>query len=72
MTVAQDNLQREQERLLPADDLAPYAGKWVAVREGRVVATDLDPVSLRNHAEVSAEDVLWHVPAPTDGGLYIL
>lgn len=72
MTVTQEKLAREQERLLPTGDLAPYAGQWVAIRDGRVVANDLDPVSLRNQPGVGPDDVFWHVPAPHEGGVYIL
>jgi len=69
MTV--EELEREQQRLLPKEDLAPYAGQWVALRDGRVVAHDLDPVALRDKQEVVETDML--MPVPTGGrGIFIL
>lgn len=69
MTV--EELEREQQRLLPKEDLAPYAGQWVALRDGRVIAHDLDPVALRDKQEVLETDML--MPVPTGGrGIFIL
>ena len=61
-----DELTREQERILPKDDLAAYAGQWVALRDGLVVASDLDPVALRDHPDVRKDDLLVPVPTPGD------
>jgi Family of unknown function (DUF5678) len=60
MTVEQ--LEREQQEVLPKEDLSPYAGQWVALRDGHVVAADLDPVALRDKDEVSETDILMPVP----------
>jgi hypothetical protein len=69
MTVEQ--LEREQAKVLPKDDLAPYAGQWVALRDGHVIAANLDPVALRNDPAVTSTDVLLPVP-PSGEGVYIL
>jgi len=59
-----------QEQLEPKEDLAPYAGQWVALRKGRVVASDLDPVRLRQHAKLGDDDVILPV-AHTEGGYLV-
>lgn len=69
MTV--EELEHAQSKTLPVDDLTPYRGQWVAVREGHVIASDLDATSLRDQPEVRDDDVL--IPVPThDEGVYIL
>lgn len=60
-----------QEDLAIREDLAPYAGSWVALRDGKVVASALDAVELRDKPEVRDDDVLMPVPDRTDG-VYIL
>ncbi|MHB1860333.1 MAG: DUF5678 domain-containing protein [Solirubrobacteraceae bacterium] len=52
-------------------DLTAYAGSWVAIRDGNVVASALDPVELRDKPEVRDDDILMPVPDRTDGA-YIL
>jgi len=64
-------IEREQEKSLPKEDLSSYAGQWVALRDGRVVASDLDPVALRDKPEVRNDDVLTPVPTG-EHGIYIL
>jgi hypothetical protein len=44
------------------EDLTKYAGSWVAIRDGKVIASALDPVELRDKPEVKQEDVLLPVP----------
>lgn len=60
-----------QEDLVVREDLTPYAGSWVALRDGKVVASALDAVGLRDKPEVRDDDVLMPVPDRTDG-VYIL
>ncbi len=60
-----------QEDLAIHEDLKPYAGNWVALRNGKVVASALDSVELRDKPEVLDDDVLMPVPDRTDGP-YIL
>ena len=55
-------IQRQQAEAMPRADLKPYAGQWVALRDGRVVARDLDSVALRNQPEVKESDTLMLVP----------
>lgn len=59
-----------QRELEPKEDLSPYAGKWVALREGRVVASDIDPVRLREQAGVETEDII--VPVARLKGSYLI
>jgi hypothetical protein len=44
------------------EDLTRYAGSWVAIRDGKVVADALDSVELRNNPEVKEDDFLMPVP----------
>ena len=37
-------------------------GSWVAIRAGKVIATALDSVELRNKPEVREDDFLMPVP----------
>jgi hypothetical protein len=62
--MAVDEIQREQARSTPHVDLTPYAGQWVALRDGEVVASDLDAVALRYRPEVLPTDALLPVPDP--------
>ncbi len=60
-----------QQAIMPREDLKPYAGQWVALREGHVVASDLDPVALRDRPDVEDTDTLMPVPPP-GSDLFIL
>jgi hypothetical protein len=53
----------EQERL----ELDPYDGKWVAVRDGRVVAHAPDEAALRAHPDVADDDDMYPVGDPVTG-----
>ena len=44
------------------EDLTQYAGSWVAIRDGKVIASALDSVELRNNPDVHADDFLLPVP----------
>lgn len=66
-----EQLQREQDLGAPKEDLTPYAGQWVALREGYVVASDLSAVALRAQEGVSSTDTLMPIPA-SPGGTFIL
>jgi hypothetical protein len=50
-----------------SDDLAEYDGKWVAMRDGRVVAHAEDEESLREHPDVVETDLLFPVGEPPSG-----
>lgn len=56
MTVAE-----RQQQMAPKEDLAQYSGQWVALRDGYVVASALDAVTLRCNEEVQATDVIMPV-----------
>lgn len=53
------------------EDLTPYAGSWVAIRDGKVVASALGAVELRDRPDVRDDDLLMPVP---DGakGVFVL
>jgi hypothetical protein len=63
--------QKAQQDSLPDEDLRPYAGQWVAIRHGHVVASALDPVVLREMPEVESTDLLTPVPAAGDALLIL-
>jgi hypothetical protein len=63
-------IQQQQEAVLPKEDLESYGGQWVALRDGYVVASDLDPVALRDNPEVSEDDTL--IPVPAQGSELLL
>jgi hypothetical protein len=44
------------------EDLSEYAGSWVAIRDGKLVASALDPVELRDMPDVRHDDMLIPVP----------
>jgi hypothetical protein len=44
------------------EDLTKYAGSWVAIRDGKVIASALDSVQLRDRPEVKDDDFLMPVP----------
>jgi hypothetical protein len=64
------NVSRQSD-LVIREDLTPYAGSWVAIRDGKVVASALDSVELRDKPGVQDDDVLMPVPDRTEG-VYIL
>lgn len=59
-----------QQQHLPKEDLKPYAGRWVALRDGRVIANASDGVTLRDDPAVRADDMILPVPRHP-GGTYI-
>lgn len=60
-----------QTARLVEEDLAPYSGSWVAVREGKVVASALDAIELRDQPGVRDDDWLILVPSGTDGAFLL-
>jgi hypothetical protein len=53
------------------EDLTPYAGSWVAIRDGKVVASALGSVELRDNPEVQETDLLMPVP-DQPAGIFVL
>ncbi len=64
------DVTRAQQELQPQEDLSAYAGQWVALRDGLVVAAAPNPAALRENPEVHADDEL--VPVPEPGAEYFL
>jgi hypothetical protein len=60
----EQQIREQQEALMPKEDLAPYAGQWVALRDGYVVASDPDATTLRDKPDVATTDLLMPVPPP--------
>ena len=49
------------------DDLTAYDGRWVAMREGKVVADGADEETVRAHADVAGDDLVFPVGEPPSG-----
>ena len=64
------DIQHSQNEAMPREDLSQYAGQWVALRQGRVIASDIDAVALRNNPEVSRDDDI--LPVPADGNSILI
>jgi hypothetical protein len=60
-----------QSEFTVTDDLAPYRGSWVAIRDGKVIADAIDPVELRENPAVREDDWFLLVPSQLDGS-YLL
>lgn len=65
-----DHLIEAQEALEPKEDLTPYVGRWVALRAGHVIASDLNAEALRAQAKVKKGDVI--VPVSRSRGGYFV
>jgi len=63
----QDSFRQAQAELEPKEDLTPYMGKWVALRNGKVIASDLSAKGLRGNPEVRPTDALIPVPRSRAG-----
>lgn len=53
------------------DDLTEYRGQWVAIRDGRIVASALEASELRANPNVTSEDLFLLVPTEA-AGTYLL
>jgi lactam utilization protein B len=49
------------------EDLAAYDGKWVAMRDGRVVAHADEEEAVRAHAAVRETDLVFSIGEPPSG-----
>ena len=56
---------------LVLDDLSPYRGSWVAIRDGHVIDSALDPVELRDRSTVNENDVFPLVPSENASTLFL-
>jgi hypothetical protein len=52
---------------MSVDDLTPYDGEWVAVRDGKVVAHAQDEETLRADPNVQDGDDMYPVGEPPSG-----
>jgi hypothetical protein len=64
------DLQQGQKAYEPKEDLTPYLGKWVALRDGHVVASALSAKQLLSHSDVREDDVI--VPVSRSHGGYFV
>jgi len=61
-----------QKHTIPVpENLDPYEGRWVAMRDGKLVAHAEDEETLRAHPGLQKEDLLFPVGQPTTG-FYLL
>ncbi len=51
---------------MPREDLRPYAGQWIAVRDGHVIAHHGDGYALVDLAAVARDDMVMYVPPLAD------
>lgn len=58
-------IEQQQRDSMPKEDLSPFVGEWVALRNGRVVDHDSDFRSLRKKPGVREDDVTVRVPEET-------
>jgi hypothetical protein len=63
-------LEQLQQDLAPKEDLTPHVGRWVALREGHVIAVADDPAELRASRDVGENDVILLVPR-NPGGYFL-
>jgi hypothetical protein len=60
-----------QQEQLTTDDLAPYRGTWVAIRDGKVIANAIDAVELRDRDDIRDGDTLMLVPSSFGSALVL-
>ena len=66
--MATKEIQREP---FVSDDLTPYRGSWVAIRDAKVIASALDPIELRDREDAREDD--WLILVPTEAaGTFLL
>lgn len=67
----QQRFERAQDDTMPRESLAAFRGQWVVLRDGLVVAANIDAVLLYNDDPVRAGDVLVAVPFVDDTDLVV-
>ncbi len=58
------HFRRCQARATPKSDLRPYWGKWIAMRDGEIVAAGSSLAEVRNQDDVRPTDLVMPVPHP--------
>lgn len=61
------DVERRQRELALKESLDGYAGRWVALRNGRVVASSPDPRDLWANEAVQEGDAIIRVAAKSGG-----
>jgi hypothetical protein len=64
------DVERRQRELALKESLDQYAGRWVALRNGRVVASASDPSELWTNEAVQEGDAIIRV-ATKSGGYFL-
>jgi hypothetical protein len=67
--IAQELLHQQRE-LAPKQDLAEFAGQWVVLRDGHVVAHAHEMAELMSQDVLSDRDALIRVPDPPGSFAY--
>lgn len=70
MVIDEQEFRRAQSALEPREDLAPYAGRWVVLRDGKVIASDFDPQRLFEREDAEDDDVI--LPVANHQGKYLV
>lgn len=70
VTIDEEKFRQAQQALEPREDLAPYAGQWVVLREGKVIASDLDLQPLLDREDARDDDVI--IPVANHQGQYLV
>ncbi len=60
-----------QERPLSNEDLSPYRGQWVVLREGHVIASGSTPEEARASADVNDSDLILLVPDSSSNSVFL-
>jgi hypothetical protein len=60
-----------QKEPLVTENLASYEGGWVAIRDGKVIASALNSTELRDNPAVASTDTLMPAPHAGDATLYL-
>jgi hypothetical protein len=68
--ITDKTLLKRQQRLASTESLGSYAGQWVALREGRVIASARTLRALRSQTDLRANDVLRKVPSTFRPAIY--
>ena len=61
----------DKDAIPVAENLDPYDGRWVAMREGKVVAHAGDEKTLRAHPALEPGDLVFPIGHPVTG-FYLL
>lgn len=60
-----------QDQPVALDDLSPYRGSWVAIRDGHVVASAMTPTELTGRPDAHDDDFIVFVPTGTSHTLIL-